>query len=38
MLFKVIDRLSHRAFARVKWLLTALSSVLTTGLIVMLES
>lgn len=38
MLIKTIDRLSKRAFARVKWLLTALSGILTTGLIVMLES
>ncbi len=38
MLIKTIDRLSHRAFIKVKWLLTALSGVLTTSLIVMLES
>lgn len=38
MIFKTIDRLSNRAFAKVKWLLTALSGILTTGLIVVLES
>ncbi len=38
MLIKVIDRLSNRTFAKVKWLLTALSGVVTTSLIVMLES
>ncbi len=38
MLSKTIDRLSNRAFAKVKWLLTALSGVLTTSLIVMLEN
>jgi len=38
MLIKAIDRLSSRAFAKIKWLLTALSGVLTTSLIVMLET
>ena len=38
MLIKMIDNLSNRAFAKVKWLLTALSGALTTGLIVVLES
>lgn len=38
MLIKAIDRLSNRAFAKIKWLLTALSGALTTGLIVVLES
>jgi hypothetical protein len=38
MISKTIDRLSNRAFAKVKWLLTALSGILTTGLIVVLES
>ena len=38
MLFKAIDRLSSNAFKKVKWLLTALSGALTTGLIIMLES
>lgn len=38
MLFKAIDRLSSRAFKRVKWLLTALSGALTTGVIIILES
>jgi len=38
MLIKMIDNLSNRAFAKVKWLLTALSGALTTSLIVVLES
>ena len=38
MLIKVTNRLSNQAFTKVKWLLTALSGVLTTSLIVMLES
>jgi len=38
MLIKTIDRLSNRAFTKVKWLLTALSGVLTTSMIIMLES
>ena len=38
MLFKAIDQLGDRAFKKVKWLLTALSGVLTTGLIIVLES
>jgi len=38
MLIKMIDKMSHRAFARAKWLLTALSGALTAGLIVVLES
>ena len=38
MLIKAIDRLSNRTFAKVKWLLTALSGILTTSLIIMLES
>ena len=38
MLIRLIDNLSSRAFAKVKWLLTALSGVLTTSLIVMQES
>ncbi len=38
MITRMIDRLSKRAFEKVKWLLTALSGVLTTSLIVMLES
>ena len=38
MLFKMIDNLSNRAFAKVKWLLTVVSGVLTTSLIVILES
>jgi hypothetical protein len=38
MLIKAIDRLSNRTFEKVKWLLTALSGILTTSLIIMLES
>jgi len=38
MLFKSIDQLSNRTFTKVKWLLTALSGALTTGLIIILES
>jgi hypothetical protein len=38
MLFRSIDQLSKRAFTRVKWLLTAISGALTTGLIIILES
>jgi hypothetical protein len=38
MLIKAIDRLNNRTFTKVKWLLTALSGILTTSLIVMLES
>ena len=38
MLFKMIDQMSRQAFARVKWLLTAFSGVLTAGLIIVLES
>ena len=38
MLIKTIDQMSHRAFARAKWSLTALSGALTIGLIVALES
>jgi len=38
MLFKLIDRLSNRAFNTIKWLLTAISGFLTTWAIVILES
>ena len=38
MLLKMIDGLSRRAFNKVKWLLTALSGLLTSGLIIVLES
>ena len=38
MLFKSIDKLSNRAFAAVKWFMTAFSGLLTAGLIFMLES
>jgi len=38
MLSEKIDKMSQRTFARTKWLLTALSGALTTGLIIVLES
>lgn len=38
MLFESIDRLGKKAYTSLKWLLTAVSGVLTTGLIVVLES
>lgn len=38
MLFKWVDNLGKRAFAAVKWVLTALSALMTTGFIVMLET
>ena len=38
MLFKTIDKMSQRTFAKVKWLLTAFSGALTAGVIVVLES
>jgi hypothetical protein len=38
MLFKAIDRLSNRAFHAVKWFLTAVSGMLTTWLIIALET
>lgn len=38
MLSKKIDSLSQKAFNKVKWLLTAISGLLTTGLIIVLES
>ena len=38
MLFKAIDRLSNRAFNAVKWFLTALSGILTSLLIIALET
>ena len=38
MLFKSIDKLSKRTFAALKWLMTALSGVITTGVILILES
>ncbi len=37
-LFKFIDNLSEPAFTRVKWFLSLLSGVMTTGLIIILES
>jgi hypothetical protein len=38
MLFKFIDRLSNRAFHAVKWFLTAVSGLLTSLLIIALET
>jgi len=38
MLIKMIDGLSRRAFNKVKWLLTAMSGLLTSGFIIILES
>lgn len=38
MLFKFIDRLGNRAFNTLKWLLTALSGLLTTWAIIIMES
>lgn len=38
MSFSVIDKLSCRTLAALKWSLTALSGVVTTGMIVILES
>jgi len=37
MFFTNLDKLSNRTFAAIKWTLTALSGLLTTGLIVILE-
>lgn len=37
MFFKFVDKLGNKTFAMIKWFLTALSGLLTTGLIVMLE-
>jgi len=38
MLFESIDRLGKRTYKAVKWLLTAISGVLTTGFILILET
>ena len=38
MSYKSIDRVSRRTFSAMKWLLTAVSGVFTTGFIIMLES
>lgn len=38
MLFKTIEKMSEQAFARTKWLLTALSGAITTGFIIVLEA
>ena len=33
-----IDKLSNRSMAALKWILTALSGVVTTGMIIILET
>lgn len=38
MLLKSLDQLSKRTYVALKWLLTAVSGVITTGLILVLES
>jgi hypothetical protein len=38
MLFKWIDKLGNKAFSAVKWILTSLSALLTSGFIIILES
>lgn len=38
MSLSVIDKLSNRSRAALKWILTALSGVVTTGMIIVLES
>ena len=38
MLIRTTDSLSNRTFEIVKWSLTAFSGLLTTGLIILLES
>lgn len=37
-MFKTLDKLSERVFSAVKWALTALSGIFTTGLILALEA
>jgi hypothetical protein len=37
MLFKLLDKLNNNTFSLIKWILTGLSGLLTTGLILMLE-
>lgn len=37
MLFKLLDKLNSNTFSLIKWILTGLSGLLTTGLILMLE-
>ena len=38
MMVNWTDKLSNRAFSALKWMLSFVSAVLTTGLIVVLES
>jgi hypothetical protein len=38
MFLKWVDNLSNKAFRAVKWLLTTMSAMLTSGLIIVLES
>jgi hypothetical protein len=37
-MFKSIDRMGRKAFNALKWLLTAVSGVVTTGFILVLET
>ena len=37
-MFKSIDKMSQSAFKSLKWLLTAVSGVITTGFILVLEA
>ena len=37
-MFNWLDRMSNKAFASLKWAMTAMSGALTTGLIIALES
>ena len=38
MLFRWVDKLGNKAFNGVKWFLTSMSALLTSGLIIILES
>ena len=38
MLFDWVDKLGKKAFNAVKWILTSMSALLTSGLIIILES
>lgn len=38
MLYELIDKLKNKTYTTMKWLLTAVSGVITTGLIVFLET
>ena len=37
MLIKLIDKLNYKTFSTMKWILTTLSGLLTTGVILILE-